>query len=185
MSIKETDQNRNKRLTWLRAVKGIPGFWWQSMLCVCSVNSGFNCWPLSCLRVTHSFGKQSCLFVFIQWALPSEQLNPTSISSKGVQKKEEGIGEEKSSIFSVYAWTGHEQLLLCPGVPQRHHTPGSVFRVNEDCGVWDLEGIAMVRSAAPQSQHNLLSGPLHLSKMGINSISLCQGRVSRTETIKV
>lgn len=102
--------------------------------------------------------------------------------------REEGIGmgEGKGSIFSIYAWTGHEQLLLCTWVPQRlHHSPLSAFRANEDCGFWDLEGIAMGRSAVARSQHSLLSVPLHSRKMGINSISLCQGSVSRTETIKV
>lgn len=41
--------------------------------------------------------------------------------------------------------------------PQRlHHSPVSVNRANEDCGFWDLQGIAMVRSAVPQSQQSVL-----------------------------
>lgn len=127
--------------------------------------------------------RAACLFLYSELCPVSSWTPPPSPTKIEKRRKRE---LEKSSIFSIYAWTGHEQLLLCPGVPQRlHHSPGSVFRANEDCETWDLEGIAVVRSAAPQCQHNLLSVPLHLSKMGINSISLCQGGVSRTETIKV
>lgn len=39
--------------------------------------------------------------------------------------REEGIGmgEGKGSIFSIYAWTGHEQLLLCTSSPEAAPLP--------------------------------------------------------------
>lgn len=128
--------------------------------------------------------------VFIQQALARRQLSPHLYLQQSYTKEKEEGGKRMGSALSIYAWTGHEQLLLCRLVTpeatqlscvsiQGIHMPKLRLWVLVSKG--NCNGQTCCVSVPAQS----VSVPLHSSTTGINSISLCQRSVSRTETIKV
>lgn len=83
MSIKEADQNRSKRLTWLITVKGIPGFLWQNCVLCLFCDGWFYCCSPPRLRAQHYFGKQSCTNKQITPDLLHQELCWGSVACEG------------------------------------------------------------------------------------------------------
>lgn len=140
--------------------KEFQAFHGKRMLCVCSVSSGSNSWSLSCLRVSRYFGKQSCLFIFIQWALNSEQLNPTSISSKDTEKKKKW--ERGRAPLSVFMHgMAMSKSCFAQEFPRGYTTP-----LGQCLGQMKIVGSGIWRELQ-------WSGLLHLSPSTVCSQCLC------------